>query len=51
LLHQLALSLDSLEEPALTNDELETRWAEFQRTGEAVEATKLHERTRQRYGL
>jgi len=51
LLHRLALSLDSFEEPELTNDELQKRWSEFERTGEAMEASKLHERAKQRYGL
>ena len=51
LLHRLALSLDSFEEPELTNDELEKRWHEFERTGEAIEAAKLHERAKKRYGL
>ena len=51
LLHRLALALDSTEEPELTNDELQKRWSEFERTGEAIEATALHERAKKRYGL
>jgi hypothetical protein len=51
LLHRLAVALDSHDEPKLTNEELQKRWSEFEQTGEAVEASKLHERARKRYGI
>jgi hypothetical protein len=52
LLHRLATSLDALEPSELTNEELEKRWADFEASGDkAIEASVLHERARQRYGL
>jgi hypothetical protein len=51
LLHRLALSLDAFEEPELTDDELQKRWSEFERTGEAIQASALHERAKKRYGI
>jgi cell division protein FtsB len=52
LLHRLAIALDALEEPELTNEELEKRWADFEASGDkAIEASALRERARHRYGL
>jgi hypothetical protein len=52
LLHRLALALDSVEESELTNEELEKRWADFEKSGSnGVDATALHERAQRRYGL
>jgi hypothetical protein len=51
LLHRLAMSLDAVDEPELTNDELQKRWAEFEVSGEGIEASQLHERAKRRYGL
>ena len=52
LLHRLATALDSVEEPELTNEELEQRWQAFQ-SGEdkGVAAEDLHSTARRRYGL
>jgi hypothetical protein len=51
LLHQLAVALDAAEEPELTNEELQRRWAEFEVSGEGIEASQLHERAKRRYGI
>jgi len=51
LLHCLALSIDSFDEPELTPAELQKRWSEFEKSEEAIEASELHERARERYGL
>ncbi len=51
LLHQLAVSLDAAEEPELTNAELQKRWAEFEVSGDGIEASQLHEQAKRRYGL
>ena len=52
LLHRLASALDSIEEPELTNQELDRRWADFEASGEkGVEASELRMRALQRYGL
>jgi Putative addiction module component len=52
LLHRLAASLDSIEEPELTNEELEKRWADFEASGDkGIEASLVRERARHRYGL
>jgi putative addiction module component (TIGR02574 family) len=52
LLHRLATALDSVEEPELTNEELERRWGAFQ-SGEdkGVSSEEMHAETRERYGL
>jgi hypothetical protein len=52
LLHRLAAILDSIEEPELTNEELEKRWADFETSGDkGIEASELRARARSRYGL
>ena len=52
LLHRLAEALDALEEPELTNEELQKRWTDFEASGEkGSEASELHARARVRYGL
>ena len=52
LLHRLAAALDSVEEPELTNEELEKRWANFEASeGRGIEASVLRERAARRYGL
>jgi len=52
LLHRLATALDSIEEPELTNEELEKRWADFEASGNrGIEASELGARSRRRYGL
>jgi hypothetical protein len=52
LLHRLAAALDSLEEPELTNEELERRWTDFETSGNTgIEASDLRARAKQRYGL
>jgi hypothetical protein len=52
LLHRLVASLDSIEEPELTNEELEKRWADFEASGDkGIEASLVRERARHRYGL
>jgi len=52
LLHRLARALDSVEEPELTNEELERRWADFAASGNpGIEASELRERAQRRYGL
>jgi hypothetical protein len=52
LLHRLAAALDSIEEPELTNEELEKRWADFEASGDkGIEASELRTRARNRYGL
>jgi hypothetical protein len=52
LLHRLAAALDSVEEPELTNEELEKRWTDFEASGgKGIEASDLRARARRRYGL
>ncbi len=52
LLHRLAQSLDSLEEPELTNEELEKRWADFEASGfKGIDSADLRAQAMQRYGL
>ncbi len=52
LLHRLVAALDSIEEPELTNEELEKRWADFEASGQkGIEASELHAQARRRYGL
>jgi hypothetical protein len=52
LLHRLAAALDSIEEPELTNEELEKRWADFEASGgNGIEASELGARARRRHGL
>ncbi len=51
LLHKLAAALDD-NEPPLTNDELEKRWAEYEALGaKGIEASQLREQALRRYGL
>ena len=52
LLHRLAAALESVEEPELTNEELEKRWTDFEASGaKGIEASELRERAQHRYGL
>jgi hypothetical protein len=52
LLHSLAVALDSVAEPELTNDELEQRWGAFQSGGDkGIASEKMHADARRRYGL
>jgi len=52
LLHRLATALDSVEEPALTNEELEQRWKAFQSGDDkGVPSEEMHAAARCRYGL
>jgi hypothetical protein len=52
LLHRLATALDSIEEPELTNEELEKRWADFEASGDkGIEASELRTRAQRHYGL
>jgi hypothetical protein len=52
LLHKLAAALDPQEGPALTNDELEKRWADFEANGkEGIEASELRLRAMRRHGV
>ena len=50
LLHKLAMSLDQLE-PPLTNEELDKRWAEFEKTGDSIDASQMHTEARAQHGL
>lgn len=52
LLHRLAQSLDSLEEPELSNEELEQRWTDFETSGfKGIDSADLRAQAMQRYGL
>jgi hypothetical protein len=52
LLHRLATALDSIEEPELTNEDLEKRWAAFEASGDkGIEAAELSARANRRYGI
>ncbi len=52
LLHKLATALDSVEEPELTNEELELRWTAFaSKEDKGVSSEAMHAEARQRYGL
>jgi len=52
LLHKLAVALDPQEESALTNDELEKRWADFEKAGkEGVDSSELRLRAMRRNGI
>ncbi len=52
LIHRLAVALDSNEEPELTNEELERRWADFESSGNpGIEASELRARAQRRFGL
>lgn len=51
LLNRLAIALDCAEEPSLTNEELEKRWANFELSGNpGIEASVLREQMQNRYG-
>jgi hypothetical protein len=52
LLHALTEALDDETVPALTNEELEKRWANFESGKDStVEASELRRRAMQRHGL
>jgi putative addiction module component (TIGR02574 family) len=52
LLHRLATALDSAEEPELTNEELERRWAAFTaKEDKGILSEEMHAEARHRYGL
>ena len=52
LLHKLAAALDLMEEPELTNEELERRWEAFAvKEDKGVSSKEMHAEARHRYGL
>ncbi len=52
LLHRLAAALDSSEEPPLTNEELDRRWAAFQSgQDKGIFSEEMHAKGRRLHGL